>query len=231
MTRTPQQNLDSIAKLAKQNFPGEPGYCLQAIRTACGAPGMGGTAYQSYLRVPTSRRHAGKPPAGYPGFYSGGSSGAGHVILGAGGPGLDDVWSTDFKRSGRLDVVSFDAIDSRWVNLKYLGWTTEINGVILADPAPLVTTCSVKHLNARRADHAMSSQVKAVKKALYAEGYRGMTMTGDGASKWGKGTQAAYDQFRRQKLGYSGADAKGSVGLTSLSKLASRHKAILKAVA
>lgn len=233
--RAPSQNLSTIKSLAKQNYPGREGLCLQAIRTACGAPGMGGVAKDAYDRVPESRRHTGKPPAGYPAFWSGGTPihlegrgtvYPGHVVLGAGGSGSDDCYSTDFARPGRIDLVSIAAITKSWTNLRYLGWTEEINGIRITPPAvaaPTQPIVSVKVLNARRADKKAHNDVGWVKRWLYAEGYRGMSMTGSGAHVWGTGTQAAYDQYRRQKMGLSGTAARGSVGLTSLTHLAKRH--------
>lgn len=58
-------------------------------------------------------------------------------------------------------------------------------------------------------------EVRLVKIALSALGYRGILIDG----KWDASTQAAYDAFRRDRLGLTGDAATGPPGLSSLSQL------------
>lgn len=64
------------------------------------------------------------------------------------------------------------------------------------------------------------ADVLIVERALNAEGFLSSTWV-DGS--WGSKTQDAYDRFRREVLGYTGDDATGAPGKTSLTKLGKRH--------
>lgn len=76
------------------------------------------TAAQHWYSSPGKHKD-GVPPVGTLVFWTGGSTGAGHVAISLGG-GL--VASTDILRNGKVDVVSIDYINARWGNLNYQGW-------------------------------------------------------------------------------------------------------------
>lgn len=125
------------------------GYCLKFSRSCAGA--LGGVLNATTAWRNAKHRHtAGTPPRGSFVFWEGGTNGHGHVSVSAGG---GDVWTTDFKRFGKVDRVSIKAITTKWRNLRYVGWSEDINGVRvsaqvavkLAPPkAPTVRTHTVK---------------------------------------------------------------------------------------
>jgi len=93
----------------------------------------------------------------------------------------------------------------------------------------------VSHLNAARAHDVLAAQghttypaeVKVVEAALKAEGLLASKYASDGS--WGSLTDTAYNEFRRKVLHLTGSDATGSVGLSSLQRLAARHGFTAKA--
>lgn len=69
-------------------------------------------------------------PPGVPLFWDGGSQGHGHVALAAKTPGW--CWSVDIARLGYWDRVPVRQIERRW-GLPFLGWTADLNGVVVYD--------------------------------------------------------------------------------------------------
>ncbi|RCH68724.1 CHAP domain-containing protein [Streptomyces sp. SDr-06] len=71
-----------------------------------------------------------------------------------------------------------------------------------------------------------AADVRLVEAALHAEGLLSATYASDGS--YGSSTITAYAEWQR-KLGYSGSDADGIPGMTSLSKLGASHGFSVKA--
>ncbi|MGO4343679.1 peptidase inhibitor family I36 protein [Phycicoccus sp. Soil748] len=97
------------------------GMCDHVMGLAYGWAHSGSsTAYVHWTQIPTSYRHGGdrSVPAGGLAFFSGGSSGAGHVMISIGG---GDFISTDINGTGTLTKTTIGAIESRW-GQHYLGW-------------------------------------------------------------------------------------------------------------
>lgn len=101
------------------------GLCQMFTRMAFGAPGGAKTAALAWAN--NGGQHPGdlNPPPAVPVYWTGGSSGAGHAAVSAGG---GNIWSTDIKRHGKVDLVSIAYLNSHW-GLPYAGWTEKINGV------------------------------------------------------------------------------------------------------
>ncbi|MFG3014310.1 N-acetylmuramoyl-L-alanine amidase [Streptomyces cinerochromogenes] len=96
-------------------------------------------------------------------------------------------------------------------------------------PRPSKPVVSVAHLNKARAKDIPAAtghttypaEVRIVEAALKAEGFLNSAYASDGS--WGTMTDRAFNRFRREVLHLTGDDATGSVGLYSLTQLASRH--------
>jgi uncharacterized protein YraI len=96
--------------------------CDHVMGLAYGFSASGSTtAYNHWLAVPTSYKHPGDTavPAGGLAFFSGGSSGAGHVMLSVGG---GKFASTDIGGNGTLTLTTIATIQSKWGET-YKGWT------------------------------------------------------------------------------------------------------------
>jgi hypothetical protein len=182
--------------------------CLEHVRTAAGAPGMGGTAYDAWLRVPEALRHPAHandpddvPPAGAPVFWRskvvpGQPEGDGHVVVSRGD------WScntNDFVRNGYLDIADIRDITKGW-GLTYLGWTETVNGARITGfdqpmSAGLPKNTTVSLVVVRHAFEAAlsNSDVVAVKAALHAEGVLPLFWKGP---KVGRTTRRGYAKWQ-----------------------------------
>lgn len=106
--------------------------CLRFVRTCFGVPAQQLTAYDAWTAnlKPRDLTHGWyNPPAGVPVFWSGGSSGAGHIAI---SDGKGNCWSSDIKRTGKVDLVPIAEIHAKW-GLKYLGWAETLNGTRIFD--------------------------------------------------------------------------------------------------
>jgi len=113
------------------------GACLAFVRSAYGfatdpvTPRSGSvpTAADAWAETPAAERHTdANPPAGVPVYWTGGSSGAGHVAISEGN-GM--VASTDFGPSGyvgdgRVRSVALSSIAQHDPNLRYAGWSPDL---------------------------------------------------------------------------------------------------------
>ena len=82
------------------------------------------TAIAHWNATPATDKHPGdvNAPAGALVFWSGGSSGAGHVALSLGG---GKIVSTDYPRAGITSTTTIDAISNGWGE-HYMGWATPV---------------------------------------------------------------------------------------------------------
>lgn len=100
------------------------GWCLYAQRTCWGVGAK-------YLTAWLSGQHAGDlaldtPKRGSIGYWSGGHAGSGHVVT-CTGDGW--CWTTDFLRSGKIDLVLLDDLFQHWSSLRWEGWSHIVNDV------------------------------------------------------------------------------------------------------
>jgi hypothetical protein len=191
------------------------GMCQWFARNAWGAAPFGITAYQAWLSIPASHRHTGAPPPGAICYWKGGSSGAGHAA-----PAVEShkIWSTDLVHHGQIDKVPYTQVAEQWGQhyLGWIDWTPSGKLPILSTvvPKPVVHVSRVQ-------PGAHNNEVLVLQKALSKEPQVGLDYS-SGPGIFGDRTKAAYQKWQRH-LGFSGSDADGKPGITSLTNLAGRH--------
>lgn len=125
----------ALAEARKQSESGAAGWhdlCLKFVRTCFGVNAQQPTAYAAWTAnlKPRDLTHGWyNPPAGVPVFWQGGSSGAGHIAI---SDGKGNCWSSDIRRTGKVDLVPITEIHAKW-GLKFLGWSEVLNGVRIFD--------------------------------------------------------------------------------------------------
>jgi len=94
--------------------------CQSFARRAAHASAFGTTALQAWQSTPDQHKHFTYPPrAGSIAYYANPKNpGAGHAVF-VGDNGK--VYSTDIKRTGKIDIVNWDTFQSKW-GMQYLGW-------------------------------------------------------------------------------------------------------------
>lgn len=103
----------------------DPGMCDKWVASYYGYSSSGyATAIAHWNSIPVTNKHPGdiNAPAGALVFWSGGSTGAGHVALSLGG---GKIVSTDYPRSGITSTTTIDAISNGWGE-HYQGWATPV---------------------------------------------------------------------------------------------------------
>jgi hypothetical protein len=220
MTRSPTAAADFAKSQSHRGVIWRVGVCLKFTRTCFGVSSRYLTASSAYAHA-QHRHSTGTPPRGVPVWWTGGSRGFGHVAVSDGG---GYCWSTDVLRAGRVDRVKISHITNAW-NLPYRGWSEDINGVRVYTPVALPNLHLSYAIEAAHKDaghpHISTHPVttKLIAKALYKEGMLGK---GYVTGHFSKEKRRAYAKWQRS-LGYSGADASGIPGVTSLRKLGSRR--------
>lgn len=137
MPRTVDQALEFIRSQSEDGTPFDVGYCKRETREAYAVPSDGSLdAAEAWDR--TDHRHPTTITAAIPRgaivWWEGGSDGHGHVAISAGN-GL--CWTVDFHRDGMWDLASLEEINRRWTNLRFVGWSEDIDGVrVLQVPPP-----------------------------------------------------------------------------------------------
>ncbi|QWF23369.1 CHAP domain-containing protein [Nocardioides sp. LMS-CY] len=117
-------NAAQTAASAMESTTNEPGQCLGWAREQAGIPSKYAAATTAWRHA--SGRHTGNatPPRGAAVYWTGGSSGHGHVAISLGN-GL--VRSSDAGGSGTVATVPIRYFDREW-DLEYAGWAGSING-------------------------------------------------------------------------------------------------------
>lgn len=129
---------DTTASNAEAVDFNEVGHCLQWCRERAGIDALYLTAAQAGLHA--DRLHVGDRdvPRGAFAFWTGGSDGAGHIVIGLGNGQLR---STDAGGPGRVATVpGVEWFDQHWTSLSYLGWADNVNGITVpgvGDDMPL----------------------------------------------------------------------------------------------
>lgn len=129
MTRTVDEALAYIRQQAKEGEPFEVGWCKRETREAYLIPSDGSDdATEAWDRA--DHKHPTTLTAGIPRgafcWWAGGADNHGHVAIAAGN-GL--CWSVDIFRPGRWDLVAIDRVAQHWPNLRFVGWSEDIDGV------------------------------------------------------------------------------------------------------
>jgi hypothetical protein len=133
--------LAGIAAARQQSQTGNPtspngdhsaGWCLWHVEEAYGVPHWYGDATAAWENAqrkhPTSDPNS--IPRGVPIYWTGGSSGHGHIAISAGD---GHCWSTDIKRTGFFDRCPIDQIRQNW-GLTLAGWSEDLAGVTIYHP-------------------------------------------------------------------------------------------------
>ncbi|MBO0610542.1 peptidase inhibitor family I36 protein [Myceligenerans salitolerans] len=97
------------------------GLCDRFVANAYGWSNSGShTAYIHWTQIPSTHKHGGdrSVPAGGLAFFSGGSSGAGHVMISIGG---GEFVSNDIDGYNRISKATIAEVESEW-GQRYLGW-------------------------------------------------------------------------------------------------------------
>lgn len=202
--------------------------CLQFVRNCFGVSAMHADAKTAWAKA--KKKHATSIvediPAGVPVFWSVGKYG--HIALSTGN---GNCLSNDILRKGRIDEVPIQAITRSW-GAKLLGWSEDVNDVVVYTKAPAKPTPAPKPsaktislsglINAARTDPSKKgtgttnyAAVKPVEDALVKKGLLDRKLA-DG--HFGTATKTAYGRWQRS-LGYNGTAANGIPGKTSLTKL------------
>lgn len=122
------------ARNAERDGFNAPGMCLQVCRTWAGISAMYPDATTAWVN--TNDRHPGSrtPPRGSAVYWTGGSSGHGHIAISLGG---GNVRSTDAGGQGICATRSLGWFDVMWGNLFYAGWAWDINETTIRHIRPL----------------------------------------------------------------------------------------------
>lgn len=208
--------LSKAYSLATTDRYNTPNLCLRQVREWWGV----GSKYPSAISAWRNARYrySGVPPKGAPVFYSGGQYG--HVAFSLGN---GYVRSTDAAGRGKVGTVPLDWFNRNWGYTR-VGWTRDLNGVLL--PFPITTTTLPvvdlsQLITAAKSNPPAISGTVTYRPTIYVE--RALAKIGylaggyvDG--HYGRTTVAAYSRWQRA-LGYSGADANGIPGMSSLTAL------------
>lgn len=106
--------------------------CLMQVRKCFGVASKFPTAASAWRGAKVRHqnvRSSDVPRGGIP-FWTGGSSGAGHIAIGL-GDGLCET--TDFVNRGGFGVARIDDITRVW-GLHFVGWAEDVNGVTVFTP-------------------------------------------------------------------------------------------------
>lgn len=196
------------------------------------------TAYEAWLGAKQKHQWDGdesKIPLGAA-CFSKGSDPAGHVWIAGrkNASGRRIMWSNDVKQAGHIDPVQIEFFHDHWGHT-ILGWTGDLNGYDLplgsAPSGPLPPTGRTVSLaavdKAARNDPGRSQggvttgakdDVLIVEHALVSLGFLSASLA-DGS--YGSSTIDAYKRWQRM-CGFTGADANGIPGKTSLTRLGNR---------
>jgi hypothetical protein len=113
-----------LVAAAQRSSVNAPGRCLEWSREQAGIPSKYADATTAWEHA-TGRRPADtSPPRGAAVYWTGGSSGYGHIAISLGG-GM--VRSSDAGGTGQVATVRISKLSSDW-NLQYAGWANSING-------------------------------------------------------------------------------------------------------
>lgn len=156
-------------------------------------------------------------PRGGLAYWTGGSRGFGHIA-----PGAGDGWclSTDAGGAGVCARVRIDDL-TRWWDLNFQGWAEDVNGVRVYNVAPPdKPAAGWDRVSLGALDRGESNaDIERVKWALRKKvGLGDMDLEGKYKQHWGRATTEQYGKWQ-QRIGFSGSDADGRPGETSLRHL------------
>ena len=101
-----------------------PGHCLEWARERADIPPVYDDAATAWANATGKRPGDRHPPVGAAVYWTGGTSGYGHIAISVGD---GKVRSTDAGGEGRVKTVGVDWATKAW-GLRYAGWANSING-------------------------------------------------------------------------------------------------------
>ncbi|MEX0427681.1 hypothetical protein AB3X52_08625 [Nocardioides sp. DS6] len=101
-----------------------PGQCLAWSREQAGIPSKYADATSAWDHATGRHPDSADPPRGAAVYWTGGSSGHGHIAISLGD---GQVRSSDAGGTGQVATVSIRHLSLEW-NLQYAGWANSING-------------------------------------------------------------------------------------------------------
>jgi hypothetical protein len=122
--RRAPNNARQTVRSAIQSDYNDPGYCLAWSRQQADIPARYPDAATAWRHATEKRRGGQNPPPGAAVYWTGGSSGYGHIAISVGG---GRVRSSDAGGAGRVATVPLSWISREW-GLRYAGWADSING-------------------------------------------------------------------------------------------------------
>jgi hypothetical protein len=119
------------ARNAENDRTNDPGMCLQQCRLWAGIPARYSDASTAWFN--TNHRFPGdrNPPRGSMVYWTGGSSGHGHIAVSL---GKGKIRSTDAGGRGRVATVDLGWVERNW-GQRYVGWAWDVNEVTIPHPA------------------------------------------------------------------------------------------------
>jgi len=117
------RDAEATAQNAEASSTNSPGYCLQWSRERAAINAAYPDAATAWRN--TNDRHPGNrnPPRGAMAYWTGGSSGYGHIAVSLGG---GRVRSTDAGGRGKVATVDLSWPEQAW-GLPYAGWAWDVN--------------------------------------------------------------------------------------------------------
>ncbi|MFC7492757.1 MULTISPECIES: CHAP domain-containing protein [unclassified Nocardioides] len=120
-----QSNATQTVASAMASAYNVPGQCLAWVREQAGVPSRYADATTAWQHAAGRHPDDVTPPRGAAVYWTGGSSGYGHVAISLGN-GM--VRSSDAGGTGAVATVPIRYFDREWGQLRYAGWATSING-------------------------------------------------------------------------------------------------------
>ena len=115
-------------------------YCLIFSRSAFGVGAQYPDATSAWTHAAYKHGVTGTPPLAVPIWWTGGSSGHGHVAVSTGD---GNCYSSDIVTHGKISLVPITRIVRQW-GLTYKGWSEDINGAhVFTLPDPYVSSPAV----------------------------------------------------------------------------------------
>jgi hypothetical protein len=228
--KTPMANKPSVS-LAKAKAESklskayQAGLCLQHVNNWLNTPHLGGDAATSWAHAKHKHTDS-NPPAGAPVFWTGGSSGHGHIALSEGG---GKISTTDYPRTGHTGTgVSIHMPKDHW-GLHYAGWSEDLNGVSIPGlvTEPTVDPIFTKKLGSKVAPGGHDPQVADLQRLLVLAGFGPISGTPPYTPFYGGNTEEAVARYLAKYPAYASRAhdvAIGPKGYANLQKLALKAK-------
>lgn len=223
MANKPSVSLAKAKAESKQSAAYAAGLCLKHVRTWLGIPASASDATTAWKNAKHKHTDA-NPPAGAPVFWTGGSSGHGHIAL---SEGNGKISTTDYPKTGHTGTgVSIHMPKDHW-GLHYAGWSSDLNGVDIPgltdaptpDPTPGLLKLAPGVKPGKR-----DAQVKVLQQLLIKAGYG--PISGAPTTFYGQHTEDAVNRFHKKNPTLSSGNpydgAIGPKGFAELQKEAAK---------